>query len=93
MAAVVKHYTKVLSTSTVARATTYAYDARGNRSTVTDPAGNVWSYTYDARGRVTSSTDPDTGTTYTWYDTADRPNHVKDARLRPPLIWPNQRPE
>ncbi|MGW0881758.1 polymorphic toxin-type HINT domain-containing protein [Streptomyces sp. NPDC002671] len=76
----VKHYTKVLSTSTVARATTYAYDARGNRSTVTDPAGNVWSYTYDTRGRVTSSTDPDTGTTYTWYDEADRPNHVKNAR-------------
>nr|WP_225836246.1 polymorphic toxin-type HINT domain-containing protein [Streptomyces sp. NK08204] len=76
----VKHYTKVLSTSTIARSTTYGYDARGNRSTVTDTAGNAWSYTYDARGRVTSSTDPDTGTTSTWYDAADRPNHVKNAR-------------
>jgi RHS repeat-associated protein len=76
----VKHYLKVTSTSAVARSTTYDYDARGNRSTVTDPAGNVWSYSYDARGRLTSATDPDTGTSSTWYDAADRPNHTQNAR-------------
>ncbi|MEU9391927.1 polymorphic toxin-type HINT domain-containing protein [Streptomyces sp. NPDC048324] len=73
----IKHFSK--DGATTGRTTTYDYDARGNRSKVTDPAGNAWTYTYDARGRVTSTTDPDTGTTTTWYDAADRPNHVKDA--------------
>ncbi|MEU0070854.1 polymorphic toxin-type HINT domain-containing protein [Streptomyces sp. NPDC006332] len=75
----VKHFTQG-DASTAGRTTTYEYDARGNRSKVTDPAGNAWSYTFDARGRVTSATDPDTGTTNTWYDAADRPNRVKNAR-------------
>ncbi|MFD8308906.1 polymorphic toxin-type HINT domain-containing protein [Streptomyces sp. NPDC059690] len=73
----IKHFSK--DGATTGRTTTYDYDARGNRSKVTDPAGNAWTYTYDARGRVTSTTDPDTGTITTWYDAADRPNHVKDA--------------
>lgn len=72
---ILKHYTQ--SGTDSGRTTTYEYDARGNRSKVTDPAGNAWTYTFDARGRVTSATDPDTGTTDTWYDTADRPNHVR----------------
>ncbi|MFF3329272.1 polymorphic toxin-type HINT domain-containing protein [Streptomyces sp. NPDC002888] len=76
----IKHYSKGDSDSTNGRTTTYDYDARGLRSKVTDPAGNVWSYVYDARGRVTSATDPDTGTTDTWYDAADRANRVKNAR-------------
>ncbi|MFF4573532.1 polymorphic toxin-type HINT domain-containing protein [Streptomyces sp. NPDC001410] len=75
----VKHLTRDASGSETGRTTGYEYDARGNRSKITDPGGNVWSYTYDARGRVTSSTDPDTGTTHTWYDDADRPNHTKNA--------------
>jgi RHS repeat-associated protein len=74
-ATMLKHYTQ--KDSDAGRLTTYAYDARGNRSKVTDPAGNAWTYTYDARGRVTSATDPDTGTTDTWYDAADRPDHVR----------------
>ncbi|MFE7657307.1 polymorphic toxin-type HINT domain-containing protein, partial [Streptomyces bottropensis] len=64
------------------RTTTYGYDDRGLRTSVTDPAGNEWTYTYDARGRVTSTTDPDVGTTDTWYDEADRPYKVTDAEKR-----------
>lgn len=75
-----QHYSQESTSSEAGRSTAYEYDARGNRSRVTDPAGNVWSYTYDARGRVTSATDPDTGTTETGYDAADRPNRVKNAR-------------
>ncbi|MEV8548984.1 polymorphic toxin-type HINT domain-containing protein [Streptomyces glaucescens] len=74
----VTHYSK--DSGPEGRTTSYEYDARGNRSKVTDPADNVWSYVHDARGRVTSSTDPDTGTTHTWYDVADRPYRVRDAR-------------
>ncbi|UUU31362.1 hypothetical protein JIX56_16425 [Streptomyces sp. CA-210063] len=76
----VHHYSQDDSSSTTGRATTYEYDSRGNRSRVTDPAGNIWSYIYDARGRVTSATDPDTGKTDTWYDDADRPNKVTTSR-------------
>ncbi|MEV6383579.1 polymorphic toxin-type HINT domain-containing protein [Streptomyces sp. NPDC051773] len=68
--------------TTAGRTTTYGYDARGQRTSVTDPAGNEWTYTYDARGRVTATTDPDVGRTDTWYDEADRPNKVKDAGER-----------
>ncbi|MDG5803256.1 polymorphic toxin-type HINT domain-containing protein [Streptomyces ossamyceticus] len=68
--------------TTAGRTTTYGYDARGKRTSVTDPAGNEWTYTYDARGRVTSTTDPDVGKTETWYDEADRPYKVTDAKQR-----------
>ncbi|MFJ6102468.1 RHS repeat domain-containing protein [Streptomyces sp. NPDC092359] len=71
----IKHHTGSGNT----RTTSYAYDQRGNREKVTDPAGNAWTYIYDARGRVTSATDPDTGTTETTYDSADRPEIVKDT--------------
>ncbi|MGW5779834.1 polymorphic toxin-type HINT domain-containing protein [Streptomyces sp. NPDC003863] len=71
----IKHHTG----SGNGRTTTYAYDKRGNRDKVTDPAGNNWEYTYDARGRITSAKDPDTGTTETKYDDADRPTDVTDT--------------
>ncbi|MGW1116931.1 polymorphic toxin-type HINT domain-containing protein [Streptomyces tanashiensis] len=74
----IKHHTGSGNT----RTTTYAYDKRGNRDKVTDPAGNAWTYIYDARGRITSTTDPDTGTTKTTYDAADRPDVVTDQLLQ-----------
>ncbi|MBT2487693.1 hypothetical protein J7E96_03905 [Streptomyces sp. ISL-96] len=70
------HYTN--TGSSLSRATSYDYDARGNRNKITDPAGNVWSFVHDARRRVVSSTDPDTGSTTTGYDAADRVTSVTD---------------
>ncbi|MER5429640.1 polymorphic toxin-type HINT domain-containing protein [Streptomyces sp. NPDC002588] len=78
----IRYFSQAAATSTTGRDTTYEYDARGNRSRVTDAAGNVWSYVYDARGRVKSATDPDTGTTETGYDDADRPNYTKNSRAQ-----------
>ncbi|MFE0732813.1 polymorphic toxin-type HINT domain-containing protein [Streptomyces antibioticus] len=76
----IRYYSQDASPSDTGRDTAYKYDARGNRSEVTDTAGNVWSYVHDSRGRVVSSTDPDTGTTEMRYDKADRLVHTKDAR-------------
>ncbi|KQX50835.1 hypothetical protein ASE09_12435 [Streptomyces sp. Root66D1] len=77
----IRHYT-ALGSNGPYRATTYGYDKRGNRTAVTDSAGNTWTYAYDARGRVTAAKDPDTGTTKTEYDNADRPTLVTDASLK-----------
>ncbi|MEU3569855.1 ricin-type beta-trefoil lectin domain protein [Kitasatospora sp. NPDC036755] len=52
--------------------TRYAYTASGQRSGMTDSAGNSWSYTYDLRGRQTGASDPDAGTTSRTYDAASR---------------------
>lgn len=76
----IRYYSQNASASTVGRDTTYDYDARGNRSKVTDAAGNIWSYLYDARGRLKSSTDPDSGTAQMGYDAADRLNYTKNSR-------------
>ncbi|MFD3311052.1 polymorphic toxin-type HINT domain-containing protein [Streptomyces sp. NPDC058694] len=78
----IRHYSNDDSGSSDGRVTAYEYDARGQRTKVTDPAGNAWTYAYDARGRVTSTTDPDVGRTDTGYDDADRPTKVTDAKSR-----------
>jgi RHS repeat-associated protein len=53
-------------------ATRYAYTRRGELSSVTDAAGNVWRYFYDARGRKIRTEDPDQGATdYTYRDSND----------------------
>ncbi|MYV51200.1 hypothetical protein GT042_01450 [Streptomyces sp. SID3212] len=75
----VTHYTTGAGAKGAGRTTDYTYDARGNRTKVTDPAGNVWSYGYDVRGRLTKSTDPDTGDSLTEYDDADRPVKTTDT--------------
>ncbi|MGZ4568058.1 MAG: RHS repeat domain-containing protein, partial [Blastococcus sp.] len=51
-------------------ATSYRYDARGDLTGTTDPAGNVSSWGFDVLGRQVSATTPDTGTSTTAYDDA-----------------------
>ncbi|KUL40871.1 ricin-type beta-trefoil lectin domain protein [Streptomyces regalis] len=60
------------------RATTYTYDARGDRVEAKDSEGNLWTWKYDARGREIESVDPDAGKTTTAYDVLDRPELVTD---------------
>ncbi|MGW2509599.1 RHS repeat domain-containing protein [Streptomyces scopuliridis] len=75
----VRHYTTPEGTGAW-RTTNYTYDARGNRTKVTDPAGSTWTYAYDVRGRLTDSTDPDSGDSTVGYDDADRKVRTTDAR-------------
>ncbi|MGI5146828.1 polymorphic toxin-type HINT domain-containing protein [Plantactinospora sp. CA-294935] len=58
----------------------YGYDARGNQSTVTDAAGNVWTSTYNLLGQVVSKSDPDAGTGTMSYDANDNLQQTTDAR-------------
>ena len=48
----------------------YAYDAAGEKTAVTDGAGNTTSYSYDSLGRQTKVTYPDGTATATGYDAA-----------------------
>ncbi|MFF5142274.1 ricin-type beta-trefoil lectin domain protein [Streptomyces sp. NPDC013157] len=64
------------------RSTWYGYDARGNRTSVKDHQGNLWTYTYDARGRLSTSTDPDLGTSSFEYDDLDRQTKASDANQK-----------
>jgi RHS repeat-associated protein len=54
------------------KATTFAYDAVGNQTTVTDALGNQTSLTYDDAGRPVTTTLPDGTTTSTEYDALGR---------------------
>jgi RHS repeat-associated protein len=62
------------------QATTYAYDAAGRMTTMTDPAGNAWSWGFDLLGHQTTAKDPDTGTTTSTYDDAGNRLSTTDAR-------------
>lgn len=46
------------SSDPLGHTTRYAYDAAGNRMSVTDPRGNTTNYTYDAAGNVLTRTAP-----------------------------------
>ncbi|WP_328967031.1 RHS repeat-associated core domain-containing protein [Streptomyces sp. NBC_00239] len=61
-------------------ATSYAYDPRGQLSTVKDAVRNTWTYEYDLLGRRTAEVDPDRGRSETHYDAAGRVAWTKDAR-------------
>lgn len=51
------------------KTTRYTYDAvTGQRSSVTDAAGNAYTWTYDSTGNVTSETDPEGYTSFFTYD-------------------------
>jgi RHS repeat-associated protein len=65
----------------VADSTTYAFDARGAMTAMTDATGaNKWTWAHDVLGRVTQSVDPDKGTTTSAYDDANRLSSTLDAR-------------
>jgi len=55
------------------------YDAAGNRSTGTDPAGRSSLYSYDALGRLSATTDPAGGITAYTYDLRDNLLSLSDA--------------
>jgi len=53
--------------------TSYAYDAQGNLTSVTDPNGNITSYSYDSFDNLIQQNSPDTGiTSYTYDDAGNR---------------------
>ncbi len=60
--------------------TSYSYNAVGEPSAATDPAGNRWTWGYDLRGQAITKTDPDTGTSTMTYDDNGRPATVTDSR-------------
>jgi RHS repeat-associated protein len=68
------------SSAATKETTSYSYDARGQMTGMTDPAGNEWSWTFDVLGRQITATDPDTGITRTAYDQAGRAISKTDAR-------------
>jgi YD repeat-containing protein len=48
--------------------TTYGYDARGNRTSITDALNHTTTFTYDAGNRLTQIAYPDSTTTTFGYD-------------------------
>ncbi|MFT3789675.1 MAG: RHS repeat-associated core domain-containing protein [Rudaea sp.] len=60
--------------------TQYAYDARDNLRSVTDPDGLVTGYTYDGLNNLTQLQSPDTGTSGYSYDAAGNRITQTDAR-------------
>ena len=62
------------STDAKGAKTTYGYDAKGNRTSVTPPAPlGATTFAYDGLSRVTSTTDGKGQTTTYAYDALDRP--------------------
>lgn len=60
--------------------TQYAYDARDNLRSVTDPDGLATNYTYDGLNNLTDLNSPDTGHTGYTYDAAGNRKTQTDAR-------------
>jgi RHS repeat-associated protein len=61
-----------------AATTSYAYDAVGNLTTVTDPRGKVWASGFDNRNRQITATDPLGNQTQRTYDTVG--NNLTETR-------------
>ncbi|MEH0936263.1 RHS repeat-associated core domain-containing protein [Micromonospora psammae] len=66
-------------TATVSR---YGYDVRGNRSTMTDAANNVWTSTYNLLGQVVAKSDPDAGNSSMVYDANGNVVQSTDGRAK-----------
>lgn len=66
-------------TDPLGHATTHAYDAVGNETSVTDANGHRTSYTDDAAGRILTVTAPDNGVTTYTYDAAGNELTRRDA--------------
>jgi YD repeat-containing protein len=62
----------------VGQTTTFAYDANGNRTSVSDPLGRVTHQAFDALNRRTQITDPASGVTAIAYDAQDHPVAIID---------------
>jgi RHS repeat-associated protein len=52
----------------IAATSTFAYDAAGNRISITDPNGHTWTATYDSHGNQLTRTDSLSRTTTSTYD-------------------------
>ncbi|WP_430791339.1 RHS repeat-associated core domain-containing protein [Actinoplanes sp. G11-F43] len=65
--------------------TRYAFNRKGQQTTVTDSDGNEWGNTYDLRGRLASTEDPDKGTTEYGYNEFGELETTKDARGE--VLW------
>lgn len=59
--------------------TRYVWDAAGQLSAMSDPAGNQWTYEYDFAGNAVRAADPDAGVTTTDYDEVGQVEKVTDA--------------
>lgn len=68
------------SPSTANASTQYAYDARDNLRSVTDPDRLVTNYTYDGLNNLTNLSSPDTGSATYTYDGAGNRKTQLDAR-------------
>jgi YD repeat-containing protein len=64
----------------VNQTTTYAYDANGNVTTITDPLNRQSSRSYDALNRLIGSIDPANGQTGYGYDALDQLIQVSDPK-------------
>lgn len=70
------------NTTGTPEATTYGYDARGDLTTMRNPAGSQWTWAYDLTGRQVQASDPDTGTTTTTYYADGDQQLITDNRGR-----------
>jgi YD repeat-containing protein len=64
----------------VNQTTTYAYDANGNLTSVSDPLTRVTTNAYDALNRLITNTDTANGQTHYGYNTLDQLTQVTDPR-------------
>jgi RHS repeat-associated protein len=62
--------------------TSYAYNAAGALTSMTDSSGNAWSTGYDLRGRKIWQSDPDAGRSTFSYDEGGQLKSTTDARGR-----------